>query len=89
MGVMRLGRIWPTEDRPLTVEDLRRLPDDGNRYELVDGVLEVTPAPFVNHERVVSRLQYLLQSRCRTAWRCSVRSASTSRPTCTAFPTWW
>ena len=64
MSVMTLGRVWPTEDRPLTVEDLSRLPDDGNRYELVDGVLEVTPAPFVNHERVVSRLLYLLQSHC-------------------------
>lgn len=27
-----------------TVEDLDRFPDDGNRYELLDGMLLVTPA---------------------------------------------
>ena len=28
-----------------TVEDLERFPRDGNRYELLDGVLLVTPGP--------------------------------------------
>ncbi len=64
MSVMTLGKVWPMEDRPLTVDDLRRLPDDGNRYEIVDGVLEVTPAPLGNHERAVARLEYALQRHC-------------------------
>lgn len=64
MSVMTLGKIWPMEDRPLTVEDLERLPDDGNRYEIVDGVLEVTPAPLGSHERAAFRLGYLLQAHC-------------------------
>src|ERR1043166_5242305 len=29
-----------------TLEDLESFPDDGNRYELVDGILLVTPAPI-------------------------------------------
>ena len=31
--------------RPFTVDDLEGMPDDGNRYELIDGMLLVTPAP--------------------------------------------
>ncbi len=33
-----------------TVDDLGRLPDDGLRYELVDGVLLVSPSPLVPHQ---------------------------------------
>lgn len=40
--------------------DLERLPDDGNRYELIDGCLIVTPAPAFRHQLVVSRLIRLL-----------------------------
>src|SRR5262249_50729202 len=64
MSVMSLSDVWPREDRPLTVDDLVRLPHDGNRYELVDGVLEVTPAPLNGHNRVLHRLDNLLGMRC-------------------------
>lgn len=43
-----------------TIEDLERFPDDGNRYELLDGVLLVTPAPSSAHQVVASRLQGML-----------------------------
>lgn len=44
-------------DRPLTVDDLDQLPDeDGYRYELVDGRLEVSPRPSKLHSRVQARL---------------------------------
>ncbi|SDY75902.1 Endonuclease, Uma2 family (restriction endonuclease fold) [Saccharopolyspora shandongensis] len=41
---------------PMTVDDLERLPDDGRRYELVDGRLDVSPAPVSIHSLVESRL---------------------------------
>ncbi len=40
----------------LTYADLRRLPDDGMRHELIDGEHYVTPAPRPKHQRVSSRI---------------------------------
>ncbi len=42
--------------RPLTVADLETMPDDGHRYELLDGTLLVTPAPSLSHQTVVPRI---------------------------------
>jgi len=39
-----------------TNADLDSFPDDGNRYELVDGILLVSPGPAPLHEVVVGRL---------------------------------
>ncbi len=39
-----------------TVTELRGLPADGNRYEIIDGVLHVTPSPKVVHQRAVLEL---------------------------------
>jgi Uma2 family endonuclease len=64
MSVMTTAGVWPPGDRPLTVEDLSRLPDDGNRYELDDGVLVVSPAPANVHQLVLSRLHTTLDAAC-------------------------
>jgi Uma2 family endonuclease len=40
----------------LTYEDFVRLPDDGKRHEIIDGVHYVTPTPVVGHQRLVARL---------------------------------
>ncbi|MDQ3763482.1 MAG: Uma2 family endonuclease [Actinomycetota bacterium] len=45
-----------------TVEDLERMPDDGRRYELLDGVLLVSPAPGVWHQEVVLELAVKLRT---------------------------
>ncbi len=37
--------VMPTPTARWTVEMVRALPDDGNRYEVIDGELFVTPAP--------------------------------------------
>ena len=39
-----------------TLERVHALPDDGNRYELLDGELLVTPAPSWNHQSVLLAL---------------------------------
>jgi Uma2 family endonuclease len=51
-------------DHPWTVADLADLPDDGLRYELVDGTLLVSPAPNKAHQRCVGRLHLLLHQAC-------------------------
>lgn len=61
MSVMRINDVQLPDDRPLTVDDLARLPDDGNRYELAYGVLEVSPAPIGDHEVALHRLEFLLE----------------------------
>ena len=42
-----------------------RLPDDGQRYEIIDGELIVTPVPTMGHQRVVGRLCRLLDDYAR------------------------
>ena len=47
-----------------TYEEFARLPDDGNRYEVIAGELYVTPAPGSIHQRVVWRLGTALENFC-------------------------
>lgn len=46
--------------RPLTRDDLDSMPDDGHRYELLDGMLIVSPAPRHLHQRAVGRVYRLV-----------------------------
>jgi Uma2 family endonuclease len=43
-----------------TYEMLQTLPDDGSRYEIIDGELLVSPAPVWNHQGVLWKLVVLL-----------------------------
>ncbi len=49
MGMPELVERW-------TREQVLALPDDGNRYELVDGELLVSPSPRILHQRGVRTL---------------------------------
>jgi len=64
MGAVTLTSDWPPADGPLTVTDLARTPDDGRRYELVDGVLIVSPAPAVSLQLVMLDLAVELRAAC-------------------------
>jgi Uma2 family endonuclease len=50
---------WPPQGQ-WTYEDYKRLPDDGWRYEVIEGELHVAPAPRPRHQRVVFALSGLL-----------------------------
>jgi len=49
MGMAQASTTW-------TGERVRALPDDGLRYELVDGELLVTPSPGWTHQSAVAAL---------------------------------
>jgi Uma2 family endonuclease len=49
MGMSLSHREW-------TVEAINAIPEDGNRYEVIDGELFVTPAPTWSHQRVSAKL---------------------------------
>lgn len=51
-------------DHDWTVADLAGLPDDGLQYELADGVLLVSPAPALWHQRASGELYLSLRSAC-------------------------
>jgi Uma2 family endonuclease len=44
----------------MTYEDYLHLPNDGQRYEIVDGTLFAKPAPYTRHQRIVGRIYVAL-----------------------------
>ncbi|MDQ6617346.1 MAG: Uma2 family endonuclease [Actinomycetota bacterium] len=52
-------------DRPFDLEDLLGTPDDGNRHEVLDGALVVSPPPGTDHQAVVLELAVLLRHASR------------------------
>ncbi len=73
-----MGAVTPLpRSRPLTRDDLETMPDDGHRYELIDGVLVVTPAPSNVHQTVSVTLSSCSAARVRpTSSSCTRRSMS-------------
>ena len=55
----------PAPTNRWTAEMARALPEDGSRYEVLDGELFVTPAPSWNHQRVVFLLASTLREYVR------------------------
>jgi Uncharacterized protein conserved in cyanobacteria len=55
----------PTFERRWTAADLARMPEDGNRYEVIDGELFVTPAPSYRHQEAALVLHGILRNYLR------------------------
>jgi len=53
-----------TKTRRWTRSDLETLPDDGNRYEVLDGSLFVTPQAAFFHQYIATRLTLALATYC-------------------------
>lgn len=68
MVAMTDARTALPDNRPLTVEDLDLLPEDGNKYELDDGVLVVSPSQANMHQLVLHRLSVTLAGACPAAF---------------------
>jgi Uma2 family endonuclease len=60
---MSVMPVTPRESGEWTVDDLDQLPtDDGMQYELLDGILLVTPGPVMEHQSVAGELYVLLRA---------------------------
>jgi Uma2 family endonuclease len=59
-----MGAVQPLEPGEFTLADLDAMPDDGMRYELVDGTLLVTPSHLPIHQDAVLQLGVRLLAAC-------------------------
>ncbi|MFN0136431.1 MAG: Uma2 family endonuclease [Phycisphaerae bacterium] len=51
----------------LTADEYFALPDDGNRYELIDGVVSMSPSPLNSHQLILAEVVFQLESYVRPA----------------------
>lgn len=54
--------IAATDKKHWTAADLRDIPDDRNRYEIIDGELFVTPSPSLGHQMISKRLLLVINA---------------------------
>jgi len=59
MALTKPSGVW-------TYDDLLRLPDDGKRYEIIEGTLYEMPSPLFVHAQAIANLMYLLGGFLRT-----------------------
>jgi len=51
-----------TSERQFTVSDLENFPDDGSRYEVIDGELYVTTAPHFEHQSALDEISFAFRA---------------------------
>ena len=67
IGTNSLTR-WTAPDGPWTEPDLHLFPQDGHRYEIVDGSLHVTPPLGGSHQKIVCALLTTLRGAAPAGW---------------------
>jgi Uma2 family endonuclease len=69
MEYERKRQLPPTvKDSGWTVEDYFELPEDGNQYEIVGGVLELKPSPTTDHQRVIRQMDHVISDTCESTY---------------------
>ena len=61
MDVKETAKTYPSKKKTYTYADYLKLPDDRNRYEIIDGELVMTPAPKINHQRISGIIELQLR----------------------------
>lgn len=57
------------KEQPATYDTYAAMPDDGNRYEIVDGTLELmSPGPSPTHQTISTELVFLLKQTCKSEY---------------------
>lgn len=56
MNIKETAPAYLTQKKNFTYQDYLKLPDDGTRYEIIEGELIMTPAPSVIHQRILRNL---------------------------------
>ncbi|MFG3686981.1 Uma2 family endonuclease [Micromonospora sp. NPDC047740] len=59
---------WRPPERGWREQDLFDLPEDGNRYEIIDGSLHVTPPPGYGHQLLADEIRSAIQAAAPTGW---------------------
>ena len=60
---------WQPPERGWREQDLFDLPEDGNRYEIIDGSLHVTPPAGYGHQELADEIRAALRAAAPTGWR--------------------
>jgi Uma2 family endonuclease len=62
MKINEVMAKYKSRDIKLTYEDYLTLPDDGNKYEILEGEIIMTPAPSIKHQTILRNLFLLIHS---------------------------
>jgi len=62
---MGLALVYSSDQVKFTYDDYRQLPDDGKRYEIIDGELYMATSPTPNHQTIVNNFSFALTAYLR------------------------
>jgi Uma2 family endonuclease len=58
------------KEQPVTYEIYAAMPDDGQRYEIIDGSMEMmSPGPSTKHQDVSGELEFVLKQSCKSDYK--------------------
>jgi len=63
MGVIELEKVKAPlyNGKKVSFDEYLKLKEDGFQYEIIEGVMRVTPAPFSRHQRLILKISYFIE----------------------------